>query len=169
MFNSRLTRQVLASNIEHQKQAAADAARIAALERQLAIEQERFNWMTVHVNELKAERAILFERVLGMQIPAMEIARAPADVGPVAATPRLTPEMLRDQIRLAPPPEGEPGRVLRRPGGEVKDASALVAEALAAGDLFNDVGDAKAREMGLGWDDEGNLKTDLPPGVAGSR
>lgn len=154
--------------IESQRELSAANAKIVILERELAIQRANFDWLAAHVNELKAERAILLDRVLEVQVPVMSIAREPVQVEVPRAEPRLTPEALADKVAFMPPPQGERGTIFR-PRTADEPTSAQMAEAIAAGDLFNDVGDDRAREMGLGWDEEGRLQTDLPRAVARSR
>jgi hypothetical protein len=88
-------------------------ARSVELERSLATERARFEWLSVHVNELKTERAILLDRVLEVQVPVMQIARDPVDSSP--RRPRRgaadSPADLRDRRRL----RAAAGR-RRRPG-----------------------------------------------------
>jgi hypothetical protein len=164
-FVGRLALQHLLDTLtQHQVRHAEDTVTIRELEKALATERARFEWLSVHVNELKAERAILLDRVLGVQVPVMQIARAVDEPAP-AAPRRLTPDDLRNDVAYAPPPVGAPGQVFRRP--EASTVTAQMAEAMAAGDLFNDVGDARAKEMGLGWDPEGNLAVDLVPALSG--
>ncbi len=117
---------------------------------QLAAENARLTgqleWFAQHVNELKVERAALFERVLEIQLPVMQIARVSAEVGPAAATPadqppRISPEQMRAQftrVIAPPPPSGIPNAI----GEAVRGAYEPDA-------LFEDVGDERAARLGL--------------------
>lgn len=136
-------------------------ARVVELERQLATERSRFDWLSMHVNELKTERALLLERVLGLTVPVMTVEREESAPAPVPTREVIDPAKLREQVAYAPAPQGSPGRVFR----PTEDTSAQIREAIEAGTLFEDVGDDRARRIGVGWDAEGNAV----PVFAGSR
>ena len=124
------------------------ASQIAMLEAEAARLRASCDWLAQHVSELKVERAQLFERVLNVSLPVISIAREDADERP-SRPPELTPEVLRSMAaRYAPMPTGERGTVFN-PAVE-RPIPAAEAEAMAAMAIFEDVGDAKARELGLG-------------------
>ena len=128
----------------------------------LAAENSRLksqvDWMAAHVTMLEQERAILLDRLLGVQVPTREIVR---EEGPPPGEPRLTPEAVKNLVaRFAPPPEGEKGVIFnineRRPSAE-DPVDVAQKEAAAAMSIFEDMGDEKAAQTGAGWNEEGEL------------
>lgn len=121
--------------------------------------KSQVDWMAAHVTMLEQERAILLDRLLGVQVPTREIVR---EEGPPAGEPRLTPEAVKNLVaRFAPPPEGEKGTVFnineRRPSAE-DPVDVAQKEAAAAMSIFEDMGDEKAAQTGAGWNEEGELE-----------
>jgi hypothetical protein len=125
--------------------------RNAALEQQvtdlrvdLARAHAHLDWLSQHVSALTTERAILFDRVLNIQIPALTVARETVAPSPPsdAVAPPLTPELLR-----ALPP------VYTRPVGVPKHD----AEPEANPAIFEDIGDERASQLGATWDPDGKL------------
>lgn len=123
-------------------------ATILELSKQIATEKSRFEWLSAHVNQLQTERAILLDRVLGVQVPVMTLERAPEP--PAAAPTRdvIDPQKLRSMTAFAPAPGGSPGQVFRPAADDVK-------RRIDDQTLFEDVGDDEARRIGVGWDGEG--------------
>jgi hypothetical protein len=125
-------------------QLAAEHARTSELTRQLALANANFDWLRVHVNELKIERAELY-RKLGYLVPVAEIARTEAasaalpnaDDGYTPTRPALGDLLAKARDIVT----GAPDRGMSE-GGELS---------------FEDMGDDAARRAHLTHDDEGHL------------
>lgn len=107
-------------------------AKLLSTTEQLAALRSTFAWLTEHVNRLERERAILFQRVLLLNVPAMELSRAQSE----------------------PPTPGE-NRIVGKPIEDQYDHTVPGAQALS---IFEDVGDQTAALMGIQHDDMGNVR-----------
>jgi hypothetical protein len=109
------------------------------------------DYLAAQVTKLEGERAILLERLLGIQLPVFHVERqetapSPADV--------LTPEALaRLAPRFAPAPEGAVGQIYRPP--MAKDVQEADVDAAMA--LFEDLGDERATKLGISHTEDGQV------------
>ena len=106
--------------------AAAESAKVL-LQEQLRVAQNNFEWARLRLNQIESERALLFDRVLNVQFPALELARGlgRADVPPAETVDPYAP----------------------LPG--ILDGLGMSAS------IFEDLGDEQARAQGLAHDDDG--------------
>jgi hypothetical protein len=129
--------------------------RIAA-ERQVAQMQATLDWMAQHLNEMKTERAMLFQRALQVSFPVPEVhyTPPPAEDRPIPAgvPDDLSPDVLRKvaarvgaQVRI--PVNGKPANT---PLG-LPDLENIT---------FEDVGDAEAGKQGIAHDRDGEVTYD---------
>lgn len=112
------------------------------LEREHAILQAQFEWLTTHVNRLEAERQVLLERVMGLTLPSptFEYRRG---ASPVVSSP---PNKLSDANT---PPQNVP----------LTDEYATSIPALQVlGSTFEDVGDEQASALGISHGPAGDLQ-----------
>jgi hypothetical protein len=110
------------------------------------------DFLAAQVTKLEAERAVLLERVLGVQLPVFQVERQQEPVVAPRVPPDLTPEALAKLTpRSAPMPEGLAGQVFRlTPQG-------VEAETEAAMAIFEDIGDARAARLGISHMDDGTV------------
>lgn len=102
---------------------------VAELRRRLAISQANFEWLSLAFNRSEAERSQLLLGRMGIVAPPMTVATGAMPQVPVATDTR--------EVRGTPLPD-----------------EATLAEQLASGSLFEDVGNQKARALGL---EDGNV------------
>lgn len=99
---------------------------------QLVALKASFEWLTNHVNRLETERNLLTQRVLGMNLPPMQLERVPDD-----------------------PPTPTQSRIVGRPREDDYASSIPAAQAMQT--IFEDIGDDAAKEQGIEHDEAGNV------------
>lgn len=109
------------------------------------------DFLAARVTILETERAMLLERLLGIQMPVPTYAR---EETPPKTPDRLTPDALAAlPPRGAPMPEGARGRVFTAPAEPTAEDRLADAQA-----LFEDVGDERARELGIQHTPDGTVR-----------
>lgn len=128
--------------------------RIAA-DRQVAQMQATLDWITQHLNELKTERAMLFQRALQVSFPVPEIQYTPTAPDaedrpmPAGVPVDLAPEALRQLASRIGPQVRVPvnGKAANTPIG-MADLDNI---------NFDDVGDEAAGKLGIAHDRDGEV------------
>jgi hypothetical protein len=145
-----ISRAVFDTILAHSKAAIAAQQRLADAMEEIGRLKASCDWLASQVNTLTVERTALMERVLEIQLPVVSIAREVSESP--APEARLGPEALRTlEPRYAPPPKA-PGEVFQ-PVKNKEPVSTALAELQSAMAIFEDVGDDRARAMGLDRDE----------------
>jgi hypothetical protein len=119
----------------------------AMLEVRCATAQNNVDWFAAQINELRLERAVIFERVLNLRVPTPQIAFTPAESLEGADTSYAptreggAPQNYGDVLAIA------------RDAAEVAARARADANSVLGGEsisgLFDDVGDKTAKALGL--------------------
>jgi hypothetical protein len=113
------------------------------------------DFLAAQVTKLEAERAVMLDRLIGLQLPVFQVERQsdPVTTGS-KLQPDLTPEALAKlPARFAPPPEGVAGQIYRPPmAKDIQEADVQAAMA-----LFEDLGDERAAKLGISHTDDGQV------------
>lgn len=131
---------------------AAERATRQSNERELTRLQATLEWLTTHVNELKTERAMLFQRALQVSLPVPEIQYTPqteAREMPGGVPMDLTPDVLRQVAARVGAPVQVPANG--------KPANTPIGIADLTNVSFEDVGDVEAAREGIRHDRDGEL------------
>lgn len=149
-----ISRTLFDELIKHSKAAISAEQRVADLAEENGRLRASCDWLAQQVTMLTQERAALMDRVLEIQLPVVSIAReTSAPAAPETPPERLTPESLKAlgiTPRYAPAPPKAPGEVFKAGKEPVSTALAELQSAMA---IFEDVGDERARAMGLERDE----------------